>query len=361
MNREELRVFLDEIQTTQGENFAAEEAKIEAEMFDPAKAKSDRLVRNLSGLGGFITSILFVALLFAFELFENEMVSIVFGAVFFGIAIWANSYFKITVLETAALGLYLSGGFLFVSGLNDLFAGENSRYIISAILILISAITIYFSRSFVMLLFAFLTIVGSIITMTYDSEILFPLVILAFGASYLMIFFNESKLISKSEVYIESFIPLQISLILGMIFYFIFKSVSTLKPEFTPTEELMQTITAVLFMFGSMFVIYRTTQLFKFKNFVFQIALLAATIAAMLPELHFPEITGSIFLILTSFYFGHKTGIALSILSFIFVMTVFYYVLDYTLIQKSYILLATGAVMVGAYFGLQILYQKNKI
>jgi len=361
MNREELRVFLDKIQTTQGENFAAEEAKIEAEMFDPAKSKSDRLVRNLSGLGGFVTSILFVALLYAFELFENEVVALVFGVVLFGTAIWANTYFKITVMETAALGLYLSGVFLIGDGLYGLVLPENSRYIISGALILLSSVTIYFSRSFVMLLFAFLTIVGSLIVIVFDNEILFPITILVFGGLYLFLFFNEAKIVSKSEIYIESLIPLQVSLILGMIFYFIFKSVMTLEPDFTPTEEIMQITMSLLFMLGSMYVMFRAMKLYAFKNSVFQILLLAAAVAAMLPELRFPEITGSIFLLVTSFYFGHKTGFALALLSFIFVMTVFYYVLDFTLIQKSYILLGTGAVMVGAYFGLQLLYKKFKV
>ncbi len=357
MNKVELQTYLDGIANVQGDSFVAETEKIESALFDNEKSKSDRLVRTLSAIGGFLTSIMFTALLFAFEVFNNEVVALILGLIFFGTSLWASSYFKITILETASLGLFLSGVFLTVYGLDSTSDTNSSIYWISISLIILSAITVYFSSSFVFLLFAGLMTIFATYYVIFEYQAFLPILMLIFSVIYIYITYNEARLISKSEIVNTFYNPLKISLILGMIFYFVYRVLQDYD-SFSATDIVFQMTITISMIAGIIFITFKLFERFDVSDITFKITVYALIIIALAPTIYFPEVAGSILILLASFYVGHKPGIAISVLSLLFSVMMFYYNIDYTLLVKSFFLIGTGAFFVGAYYLLNRMSEK---
>jgi len=64
-------------------------------------------------------------------------------------------------------------------------------------------------------------------------------------------------------------------------------------------------------------------------------------------------VPGALLVMLTSFYIGHRTSFIIGLLALIYFVVLYYYDLQFTLLQKSGLLVLTGALFTGGYLLLQ--------
>ena len=108
-------------------------------------------------------------------------------------------------------------------------------------------------------------------------------------------------------------------------------------------------ITSIVTISATLYVVYVLCRLLQVKKagdkaFIYLTSLLLLASTAMNPA-----ISGSILVILLSFYVNYKTGFAIGILSFLYFVSQYYYDLQFTLLIKSYMMFATGVLFLVLY------------
>lgn len=101
---------------------------------------------------------------------------------------------------------------------------------------------------------------------------------------------------------------------------------------------------------GFIVLIHQVTQTLKVKSCAIQYYIYIISLAACLPTLHAPYLSGSLLLIFICFHYGYRKEFAASILLFIYSVSKYYYDLSLTLLVKSVLLFFTGIVFIAAWY-----------
>ena len=315
---------------------------------EQAKQKS-LPIKILSIFGGLISSASFVGFLFMVGFFENKSLYLPYSALFLGLAILISLKFKHILLDTICVSC------LCVSYILLLFSFEEMRLSglwPSLLIFMLSTLILWIMRNNILTFILTLIICVSFFFWKELGDItlaqFFPplLGILLCGA-----YLQEGKIIAWRNHWSNRYHAIRSALsfsFIGSLLYF------------TTTEQAvfmhpLNWVVSLLYMGLIGFVLARVLQILNWKNKTLVIAICILTFASLAPTIFYPAIAGSLFLILLSFMVNYRTGFVLGLASLIYAVSRFYYDLDYSLLTKSIMLMASGGLFLYSLF-----YQSTK-
>jgi len=357
MNNQELKTFLTEIENTQP-NFTYESAPITKGVEEQAQIGSDIGIKTLSGIGGFLSSILFVGLLFALDFIDGGGQFIVFGIGFTALAVWANIYFDNLIFDTASISLYMIGVSLIIYGINEFDNGDNlTLNITSLALLIIAGVTIYFSKAKPLLFLACSMVIAGLAIPIFNYEVYnfahFLLIIEVVALTYLLL--NEGEIIKISTKVNFLFVPLRSSLIISIIATMIAMSF-----EGKDSEVYFNQLSSITFLAATIYTIYKIIGTYPLISKNQQVLIYIVTTVLFIPAMFHLPIAGALFLLVITFYTDYITGLAMSIGAIIFATVHYFATLELSLLLKSIMMIVSGIFFILAYFGVIKLIQDNK-
>ncbi|MVZ63098.1 DUF4401 domain-containing protein [Sphingobacterium humi] len=311
---------------------------------EQAKQKS-LPIKILSIFGGLISSASFVGFLFMVGFFENRSLYLPYSALFLGLAILISLKFKHILLDTICVSC------LCVSYILLLFSFEEMRLsgLWSSLLIFIlSTLILWIMRNNILTFILTLIICVSFFFFWKElgdftlAQFFPPLLGILLCGAYL----QEGKIIAWRNHWSNRYHAIRSALsfsYLGGLLYF----TTTEQAEFM---HPLNWVVSLLYMGLIGFVLARVLQILKLENKTLVIAIYLLTFASLAPTIFYPAIAGSLFLILLSFMVNYRTGFVLGLASLIYAVSRFYYDLDYSLLTKSIMLMASGGLFLILYF-----------
>ena len=303
-------------------------------------------VKLLSIFGGIMATWSFVGFLFMFGIKDSPLGLITFGVIFFIASLVIVMGFKSILLDTSSISIFLISFFLISLGLFDYKLDKTFIFTITMLLALVALIlNRNYMFTFISVFLFFLSIFLNIITSKLD----FVFIHIYCGILGLLLTYyvmNEAKIIEKFRNISELYSPVRVGLIFSLILGLIFIGVNELSKK--SADYLW--ISSTYFSFGIIYLIHFINKKFDVKSIQKQILIYGLSILIVASIILAPAISGSLLIILLCFYVNFRTGLAVGIISFIYFIGQYYYDLNFTLLEKSIMMFATGILFIIIYF-----------
>ncbi len=343
MTTSNISLLLEKI-SAENPDFIADEPKIKEEIATHSAIYANLSIKILSILGGLLGTSAFVSFLGASGLLRDEGTMLVFGILFMIFAVVGNKLANNIIWDTAFIALYVIGGSLISVSLSHFLENEN---MVLCCFLLIAALTICFSRSFMLVFLAILLLNGCLAGFVgvNDAFDWVQLPILWIGTVLTLLTIYEAKIIASHPVWNQLFMPVQagffVSFIIGLVIlaqnrHFDFK--------FNYLWILSLCIGA-----GTLLLVSKIIQTHNIKNAQYRIAIYAGVLLFLVPTIYAPYVSGAVFALLLAYFYGYKTEIGLSVVALVYFVSQYYYDLQLTLLQKSGILFFSGILLLGAW------------
>ena len=315
--------------------------------------KNKWIIRMLIAAGAWIAATNLLTFLFLFEVFENEMVTMVSGLIIVGISVAYTRLSKPNfVTEPLIMVLNFCGQGLMLASVGILFE-DVIVFCVSAFLLqlVIFSITRNHIQKMVSVIVMPLAIVGILWEMEAYVVVGPMLGIIAFFYAYS--WSREASIISNMKTKLSYFNAIVYGIPLTLILL-----------NFLGNDDwLMRNVTHYPWM-QSMFIIAGILVVLAkgLKEYGMDKQLPAFLIVATLflaPLAMAPGVLLGLLLIVIGNLRGHLKLLVLGVLTLIYFMVLFYYNLETTLLVKSMLMMASGALLIGARFALKTLTRKS--
>ena len=300
-------------------------------------------VKLFIGISAWIAAILITAFFFIVG-FIDENQALGFGLVFCALAIGLNRLGRgNTFWVQLALAASLTGQVLAIIGLISLFDLDESAPIVVSIVIL-EAILIWLHRDTVLRFISTLVITSSILWLVLepifgqgtDSYFFLYLYIIALAAITVAIYLMEHRL--KIRGLGEVISPVGAAVVV----FFLGILVMPLSDTFGLNWQLIAVALAAMLAFLLSRVALDLG--YNLRNRVV-IALLVGCLLLLVPSLRMPGILAALIVLALGFWRNNRGLMGLSAIFLVFYIGAFYYSLEWTLLVKSLVLLASGVTL----------------
>ena len=298
----------------------------------------------LSYFGGILAVLFFLGFFFLADL-KSIPGLIVFGTIFLFAALLLGRVHETTIQDTISFCLFLIGSFFWGFALEELFPSANASFVLG---ISLSLFTILVVRSYVLTFLCIQIFHVSLMFLLEMNNLYiyepFYLSIISFFLTFL--FLEEAFLLSSSKKFSSPLSALQAGTIFLVFASNLFLSS---KRYFGQSLELTWIVsTANLLSIG--YILNNFSKRFQITKIQQKLFLFVSPLILLLPTIQEPGVSGSILLILCTFWANHKLGIGVGILSLLCFLSKFYYDLEMTLLLKSILLFSTGMIFLIYFF-----------
>ncbi|MFQ5401616.1 MAG: DUF4401 domain-containing protein [Anaerolineae bacterium] len=301
------------------------------------EAGSPWYVRLFAGLSAWIAAVFFISFLFEADILQNEESGMVLGLLFCAIAVGLNRRGpRNGFWGQLGLALSLSGQVLFIMGLGRLW---DEVVPVALALISLEILLIWAYQDRLHRFIATVVVTGAILTMIVDTEFYeaVHLLILALAAGVFLRFRRESDLLVSG--WDELARPLGYGAAVSLLGVLILPLVE----EF---DVQWWWITAVLLLVVLLFLVSQiAADLGLSLGSGAMTWLLAGCVALLAPAVRTPGILGAFLLLLLGFWRSNRLLAGLAAVFLLFYLGAYYYSLEWTLLVKSFALIATGAIL----------------
>ncbi len=341
-----LKTVIEELQQSEGEGFVLNQMNLSEEIMKYEKENVSLFIKVITILGGLLGSTFLVASIsILFRLNSKPTLILGFAIFLIVISVLASRFNKTLIFDTSFVSILLWGSFLVSISLSQLKVDEQ---FICVSYLLIGVFTIVASKNSYQSLIALLMIAGSLFWLIHVSKYvwLFHGYIIVVVIALVQIFQNEAMIITSKSVLKKIYAPLKIGLIIILLFslgVMSDKSVMHFDVKYPWISSIVLLVAVILFsrsLMNKLDIVENNN-----KALVYLIGLIVLGLTSVSPG-----IVGSILVLLLCFYVNYKTGYVIGGLSLIYFIIMFYYELDYSLLIKSELLLAAGALFGGIYF-----------
>ena len=307
--------------------------------------KSSIAIKILSVIGGFLATLAFLGFLLLSVLKNSEIGMIITGFVFIAISVILNRKSDKLIIDTFSISTNAVGIFLMIFGLGELGVDEN---IITVLVILIALTLLYLTQNYILSLVSILAISISLLTLlvflndSYNLIHLYNVIILV---AMVYTFLFEAKIIKNSPKLSRIYNPLRIALVISFLFGLGFLRTRNLHGM---TVNYTWSYSIILFA-AVIYIISKIIKVINITSEIHKIGIYALSSVILVLTALSPSISGTILLILISFYVNYKFGFALGIIALIYAVSQYYYDLNYTLLTKSIMLFISGILFIVLY------------
>ncbi len=343
-SKERIKELVDYIQSIEGKPLAVDEETI-AQAYSKSNDQQSLPIKVMSAFGGVLASLAFVGFLLMAGLYDSEVGLIIFGGLSLAGSIWLNKVSDRIIIDTFSVSAYLIGLTMISIGLDKMQISEDA---ISTVFILIGIMTLAIVQSYILSLISVLVITGSILFLIlfHEGYELFHGYVSALALLITFFFLKEAEVVSWFGKYSKLYSPLRIGLIISFLIGLFFlgkRGLFPLSANFIWVSSVV-IIAAIVYWLPHLFRVLAITQPRQ------RAMIYGMIIVLLLPTALSPAISGSMLLILLCFYVNHKTGLALSLVAFIYFVGQYYYDLNFTLLTKSIFLFLSGIFFLGLYW-----------
>jgi hypothetical protein len=336
---EEIQKSLALVRSEASEEFRCDESALLTSVITKNQ-KSTTAVIAITAVGGILGALAFLGFLFTIKFYDYPSAVLICGVTLFVISVFHSYFFPDKFSEIISLSLFIIGFFLIGVSCAD----EPFNFSVNTILLLLSAlaiITILWAQGRVLIFMACCTLIASVIGILYENQM--PNLIHLVTASCLLLsgtlFIFEAKVMALRNRLSEVANPIRLATALASLGVLEFID----RFHWLGLDEKFLWISSLVPLFWSYVIIFpilRKAPLLK----------CLVAIALVIPAFISPTMASSLAIILIGFGFR---SILLGILgSWVLLNSIvlFYYNLDMNLLNKSILLLTTGALFLITYF-----------
>lgn len=347
-NKISISELINQFKETEGETFAINEQAIIAETVEQAANKTTVSITVLSILGGFFATLAFIAFLLLVGLYDSEEGLLIFGFLLVAASVGINKAYNKVIIDTVSVSAFMAGFCMVGFGLMEL---EVDERLVCLIFMLSAIVILVINQSFLLSLFSFGIVFGSIIFLIYVSNVEYVAIYiyLSFLAILLTaISVHESFLLTRARKFAKLYQPLHLALVCTLIASF---QTVVIQNEYYSEEYVNYSwLLSCASILPIIYTLTKILQLYSIKDNNLQKGIIyAGTTLLLLPTFYAPAISCGLLILLISYLVNNRVTLVMGIVSFIHSIVVFYYNLGYTLLQKSIILFVTGILFLIAY------------
>lgn len=325
------------------------EGRVDREAVHVELGKSDAgktgiTLKILSVVGGLIASSTLSGFFMSTGLMETAVALIATGILFIGGSLWLNRRADQLVLDAFTISMFLLGFVHLAMAMNKLgWELEQAILTLGGIALLALALTRGYMLSFFSALIASASILFFIAQSKWYDGIHAYMALWVFVSVWL--FYNEGKVLSWGDKASRQYPPLRVVAILSLIVGLFF----VCNRDILPYRQGTLWIASLVATAGVLFVADSLPPLFGLQKTTERITLLAGVLLLVLPLWFAPALTGSMLVVLLGFRTGDRTTFGLGIVAFLYFTVQYYYDLEMTLLNKSYVMMSTGLLFLGLY------------
>lgn len=341
-----LDLVFEEIQTTQGTDFVYNKEKIEEEVLSDNALYSNLAVKILSILGGVIGSIFFIGFIVLAFVRDSEVGLLFFGTLFLLAALAMGRVQKSVFLDTLNICSWLIGGMLVAGGL---IIGKSSTEFIAIVSIIVAVITFFTVNRYLLKFFSVLVAIGSMVVLILLNKWFNGIQLLIVGSAICMTVLHliEASFISKNKFFNEAYSPLRFGLVISFILLLMVVGKAGRMADLH-FDHLW--ISSLVIIGCILFAVKKIMDSLDIEQEQNKIVVLGLCSVMLLPTVFAPSISGAILILILNYHLGHRTGIAVGVISMVYFVIQYYYDLNLTLLEKSGILVLSGVLFLVAYF-----------
>ncbi|MGD8576111.1 MAG: DUF4401 domain-containing protein [Thiohalophilus sp.] len=304
-------------------------------------------MKVLTGFSGWIAAIFIIGFLgSAFWLvFESGTASLVVGGGLMAAAYAVLRMPKNEFVEHLALAASLAGQFLFVWALFDILGWDNRQVLFWLLIALLQAVLAYVMPNFIHRVFSSFMAASAMGMSLAEAHIpyVFGSVVLFLAAWIWLNLFRYSQYLDRLKPLgyglIFALIPLKGSMLYDYHGMYLSHS-STTGTFIQPWMGELLSVAVILY------VVWQLLQRYQHRlQERFSLLVLAVTLLVSLVSLEAKGISMGSVIVLLGFAIGNRILLVLGIVSLLFYLSAYYYLLDISLLNKSQILLATGVLL----------------
>lgn len=306
-------------------------------------------VTILQSVGGLLGSLAFLALMYVLKIYEHPYLVFGLGVLFTAISLLQGHWLKKPLPDTIGIFLYIIGCFLAMMGAVRF---EWNNNLIISLMATISFISIASTQNKLIAFTAVVFFIGSLIAFTAENQWdngIHAIANVSMVLSFLL-FMQEPQLLHRRNRFSETGSSMGVAGALAGLAIYQYISLS----HFLHFDERF-VWTSSLASWAICVWIAR-----KLSQQHLRTTILAGLFLAT-PSFFAPAIVGALAIILMGFAYRKKLLLLLGIISFIQFNSQFYYDLTFTLLQKSVMMMVTGALFLAAYFIFKKHLSKNEL
>lgn len=295
------------------------------------------IIKVLSVLGGLAATVAFILFLFVTGLYDSALALIISGSAFIVAAVFIQNKLDTVLVDTICVSAYLVGFVLLGMGMSEQTLDFN---VILWLLLLISLLTLFFIKNYMLSFVSVLLINGFIYALLYNNNLYgsihFQVAILAFLLA--LLFLKEAKIATMRNLISRIYNPFRAGVIVSFIAALFMISKSGIFAFFTSFIS----ISTVVIISSIVYLLSKVCKLLLITSKMQKLFVYMITIILLLPTILYPLISGAILLMLLSFLHNYKTGLVIGIVTFIYAISQYYYDLNLSLLTKSILLFVSG-------------------
>ncbi|MXN92057.1 DUF4401 domain-containing protein [Flavobacterium sp. Sd200] len=342
-NKQDVKELVSYFEAIEGNTLQTNEEAILA-AYDEENNDQPLIIKILSVCGAFFASLMFVAFLLLAGLYDSPIGLLIFGILLTAGTISLNKQSDIVFFSTVSISCYVIGLTLIAMGLSELKFNENTVCLTFIIIAVISLIVV---QNYMLSFLAVIVINGSVLILFIENQLYGAIHLYTAFITFLLtyLFLNEAKLISINKALLKLYRPVRVALIFSFfstLGVFSVKGIFPFSISYVWLSSLIIIVTIVYLLSHILSVldVYKTQQ---------KISVYAVSLLVLLPTVLSPAISGALLVMLLSFLVNYKTGLILSLLTFIYFISQYYYDLSFTLLTKSVILISSGILFIVLY------------
>ena len=309
-------------------------------------------IKILSVFGGILATLAFVAFLAIAGLYDSGAGLLILGSLSIGGAISLNKVSDKTITDTLSISTYIIGLSMIGFGCEQFSVDEN---IICLLFIGIALGSLRLVQNYILSFVSVLIISGSLYMLimfnyefAFNFEYSLPMNLYIFVYALITTYFflNEAKLITQNPRLSKLYNPVRAGLMLSFLLALKF------------VNGWLSSVIIIPLIIYVVSILLTVLNINKKNN---RIGIYALSLLLLLPTALYPAISGAMLILLLSFLVNYKTGLALSIVAFIYFICQYYYDLNFTLLTKSILMLSSGVLFIALYLFTRKAFTHEKI
>lgn len=333
-SKAEIAQALQEVKAIAGDTVIVDEQSLE----QSGSGVKSTAITIFQTAGGYIASLAFLGLMFTLNIYKHPALVLCIGVPFILISILHNRLPKIHIPDTIGVFIFMVGCFMTIYGVS-LYDLQTNMAI--GLVTLISLATISLSENKIVVFSSVLLFFGSLIAFILENHWENGIHIvsnLTMAFAFLLYHKEGEILASRSRMSPLIASMAYASAIASLITFQIiaWPSVLSVQPHFVWISSLAP-------LSVCLYLIYRNTDNNRLASII-TLAFLAV------PSFFAPAIIGSLAILFLGFGYRNRELMIIGVLSFIQTTIQFYYDLKFTLLEKSIMMMAIGALFMVAYW-----------
>jgi hypothetical protein len=339
-----LEELIQNLSTEYDGQLAINREAIDKELAADANTYQGLGIKLLSITGGLLAAGFFLGFV-GMSLMSQPSLAIFFGLLVMGGAIALNKTSANTVLDTVLISSYLASYAMIGFGLSQMHTNDN---FLASVLLVLAIATPIITSGYMLNFFSVLIASGCLfsfvfINNAYQSTHLYTLL---FAISYAWLSLSEAELIAQNRRVNTRYMALRNGTLFSFVGLLFYLGVN----EMHERELSNGYLSGIIIICVTGVLLYHVITSLAIAETKSKVLIYVMSGLVLLSTVFAPSVCGALLIVLLSFQTGHRTGFIVGIMALVYFTGQYYYDLEYTLLVKSEMMMASGAIFLAAWF-----------